>query len=92
MSWSRPTLPLVDLLTIHARMERLSLVEKLQAAELHLRAAGLDPAPLTSLRTALMAHPLSPKAPMLPPTLRPAGPPGELRYLRVSTGKEARRG
>jgi len=68
-------------------MERLRLVQKLQAAELHLVAAGLDVAPLRAVRQALLAKPLALGEPMFP---TPPPPPVQadgtqrLRYLKVS--------
>lgn len=89
MSWNPVRLPLTDLLTIHARVERLKLVEKLTAAEIHLRAAGLDPTALTNVRRALLAQPIAGAKPMFPPPPPVADGAQPLRYLLV---QESRRG
>ena len=87
MSWDsiQPILP--DLLLLQARMERLRLIDKLQAAEIHLRAAGLNADDLRRVRQALLAKPMARDKPMFP---TPAPPPKQadgtqrLRYLLVS--------
>ncbi len=77
---------LADLLTLQARIERLRLADKLLAAEIRLRALGMDTAPLMAVRKALLSQSLTGQTPMFPPV-----PPrkGGLRHLVV---RESSRG
>lgn len=92
MAWSSLRLPLADLLTIHARMERLRLVKKLAACEMHMRAAGLDPTDIVRARQELLAQPVTGHAsglvvpPPPPPPVRADGSP-RLRYLHVTESR-----
>lgn len=87
MSWDtvKPILP--DLVLLQARMERLRLIDKLRAAEMHFKAAGMDTTHLQQVRQALLAKPMSHDKPMF---MTPASPPKQadgtqrLRYLMVS--------
>lgn len=54
MSWNVVRPVLVDLLALQARIARLQLLDKLAAAEVHFRAAGLDPSPINDARNALL--------------------------------------
>lgn len=87
MTWDtvQPVLP--DLLLLQARLARLRLVDKLQAAEMHLQAAGLDASELRRVRTTLLSKPLTRDKPMFPP-LAPAPTQQDgtrrLRHLIVS--------
>lgn len=91
MSWSPLRFPLSDLLLLQARMARLQLVQKIGAAEMHLRAAGLDAAPLARARRELLAQPLVGRPtgfvvpPPPPPPMMADGTP-RLRYLLVKEG------
>ncbi len=87
MSWEPVKTPIADLLTMHARVERLRLVEKIQAAELQLRAAGLDPAALMKVRRALLTQPVGNKQAIVTSTAGPPAPPPDtkkpLKHLKV---------
>jgi hypothetical protein len=69
-------------------LERLRLVQKIGAAEVHLRAAGLDTAPLARVRKELLAQPLNGESvglvvpPPPAPPMKADGSP-QLRYLQV---------
>lgn len=91
MTWSPLRIPLTDLLIIHARLERLRLVQKIGAAEMHLRAAGLDAEPLSRARKELLAKSLAGRDPgfvVPPPPPPPTTADGKprLRYLLVKEG------
>ena len=88
MTWNAIRPVLADLLLMHARLERIRLVDKLQAAEVHLRAVGLDVEHLQTVRRTLLTRPVAREGPMFPvPTPPPpiqADGTQRLRYLQVS--------
>lgn len=86
MSWAPLKTPLTDLLTTYARLERLKLIEKIKAAELHLRAIGVDTTPFSKMRRTLLANPLGSSkrvGDILVDSPLPPDPHKALKHLRV---------
>jgi hypothetical protein len=87
MPWAPIKSPIADLLAVHARIERLRVVEKIKFAELQLQLAGVDPTPFTNIRRALLAQPVGTKEASVRGFTAPPPPPPDakrpLKHLRV---------
>lgn len=87
MTWAPIKSPLADLLAIHARVERLRVVDQIKAAEIQLQAAGMDPTPLMTLRRTLLAERVGKQGAILDGALIPASKPPDasrpLKHLQV---------
>ena len=87
MVWAPIKSPLADLLALHARVERLRVVDQIKSAEMQLQAAGMDPTPLMNIRRGLLAEPIGKReAIFTAPDVPPVPPPDTkrpLKHLRV---------
>lgn len=92
MTWSPVKSPIPDLLALYARAQRLRVIDKIKAAEIQMRAAGLDPTPFMNVRRALLDKAIGdferPEGRKLKTPQAPPDRSKPLRHLAIQDGSD----